>query len=49
MRSSVASPLHQVPVRIWVGVFNLVSGVAMLIASVLAGLLWNLLGAPFTF
>ena len=31
------------------GVFNLVSGVAMLIASALAGLLWEQLGASFTF
>jgi MFS family permease len=31
------------------GVFNLVSGVAMLAASVLAGLLWDALGAAFTF
>jgi MFS family permease len=31
------------------GVFNLVSGVAMLIASVLAGLLWDELGAATTF
>ena len=31
------------------GFFNLVSGVAMLIASVLAGLLWDQLGAAFTF
>lgn len=31
------------------GVFNLVSGVAMLIASVVAGLLWDQLGASFTF
>src|SRR5574341_366546 len=31
------------------GFFNLVSGVAMLIASVLAGLLWDQLGAPVTF
>jgi MFS family permease len=31
------------------GVFNLVSGVAMLIASVLAGILWGRLGASFTF
>lgn len=31
------------------GVFNLVSGVAMLIASVVAGLLWDRLGASFTF
>jgi MFS family permease len=31
------------------GVFNLVSGAAMLIASVLAGLLWDQLGAAFTF
>jgi MFS family permease len=31
------------------GLFNLVSGVAMLIASVLAGLLWDQLGAAFTF
>jgi MFS family permease len=31
------------------GVFNLVSGVAMLVASALAGLLWVRLGAPFTF
>lgn len=31
------------------GMFNLVSGVAMLIASVLAGLLWDIWGAAFTF
>jgi MFS family permease len=31
------------------GFFNLASGVAMLIASALAGLLWDGLGAPFTF
>jgi MFS family permease len=31
------------------GFFNLVSGVAMLIASALAGLLWDRLGAAFTF
>jgi MFS family permease len=31
------------------GLFNLVSGVAMLIASALAGLLWDRLGASFTF
>lgn len=31
------------------GFFNLVSGVAMLLASVLAGLLWDQLGAAFTF
>jgi MFS family permease len=31
------------------GFFNLVGGVAMLIASVLAGLLWDELGAPVTF
>lgn len=31
------------------GFFNLMSGVAMLIASVLAGLLWDTLGAAFTF
>ncbi|MDM0111905.1 MFS transporter [Variovorax sp. J22R133] len=31
------------------GVFNLVSGVAMLAASVLAGLLWDALGAESTF
>ena len=31
------------------GFFNLVSGVAMLIASVLAGLLWDQLGAAVTF
>lgn len=31
------------------GVFNLMSGLAMLIASVLAGLLWDKLGASFTF
>lgn len=31
------------------GMFNLVSGVAMLIASVLAGLLWEKLGAESTF
>lgn len=31
------------------GFFNLVSGIAMLLASVLAGLLWDSLGASFTF
>jgi MFS family permease len=31
------------------GFFNLVSGVAMLIASVLAGFLWDTYGAPITF
>jgi MFS family permease len=31
------------------GFFNLVSGVAMLVASALAGLLWDQLGASFTF
>jgi MFS family permease len=31
------------------GLFNLVSGLAMLLASVLAGLLWDRLGASFTF
>ncbi|MDP3609315.1 MAG: MFS transporter [Methylophilus sp.] len=31
------------------GLFNLVSGVALLIASVVAGLLWDQLGASFTF
>ncbi len=31
------------------GFFNLVSGLAMLLASVLAGLLWDELGASFTF
>jgi MFS family permease len=31
------------------GVFNLMSGLAMLVASVLAGLLWDRLGASFTF
>ena len=31
------------------GFFNLVSGVAMLLASVLAGLIWDRLGAAFTF
>jgi len=31
------------------GMFNLVSGVAMLLASVLAGLLWDQWGAPSTF
>ena len=31
------------------GFFNLVSGVAMLIASVLAGLLWDTLGSAITF
>lgn len=31
------------------GFFNLVSGVALLIASTLAGLLWELYGASFTF
>jgi len=31
------------------GFFNLISGLAMLLASVLAGLLWDHLGAAFTF
>jgi MFS family permease len=31
------------------GFFNLVSGIAMLAASVVAGLLWDRLGAPATF
>jgi MFS family permease len=31
------------------GFFNLASGIAMLIASVLAGLLWDKLGAAVTF
>jgi MFS family permease len=31
------------------GFFNLMSGLAMLVASVLAGLLWDWLGAAFTF
>ncbi len=31
------------------GIFNLVSGVAMLVASVVAGLLWDRLGASVTF
>lgn len=31
------------------GFFNLVSGIAMLIASVVAGILWDQLGAAFTF
>lgn len=31
------------------GFFNLVSGIAMLVASVLAGWLWDALGAAFTF
>jgi len=31
------------------GFFNLMSGLAMLVASVLAGLLWDTLGAAMTF
>ena len=31
------------------GFFNLVSGIAMLMASAVAGLLWDRFGAPFTF
>jgi MFS family permease len=31
------------------GLFNLVSGVALLLASVVAGALWDTLGAPATF
>ncbi|MFP5384411.1 MAG: MFS transporter, partial [Gammaproteobacteria bacterium] len=31
------------------GFFNLVSGIAMLVASVLAGFVWDRLGAEFTF
>jgi MFS family permease len=31
------------------GIFNLVSGVALLLASFIAGILWSTFGAPFTF
>jgi len=31
------------------GIFNLISGVALLLASVIAGSLWNVLGASATF
>jgi MFS family permease len=31
------------------GVFNLISGVAMLLASVTAGLIWDQFGASYTF
>ncbi len=31
------------------GLFNLVAGLALLVASVLAGLLWDVFGAPMTF
>ena len=31
------------------GIFNLVSGVALLLASVIAGSLWSAFGAPATF
>jgi MFS family permease len=31
------------------GFFNLVSGVALLVASLVAGLLWDSVGAPATF
>jgi MFS family permease len=31
------------------GFFNLISGLAMLLASICAGLLWDVLGAAFTF
>jgi MFS family permease len=31
------------------GIFNLVSGVALLLASVIAGALWNIFGASATF
>jgi MFS family permease len=31
------------------GIFNLVSGIAMLLASVVAGALWSEFGAPATF
>jgi MFS family permease len=31
------------------GIFNLVSGVALLLASFIAGMLWSTFGAPFTF
>jgi len=31
------------------GLFNLVSGIAMLVSSVIAGLLWDTLGSAFTF
>jgi predicted MFS family arabinose efflux permease len=31
------------------GFFNLMSGLAMLVASILAGFLWDKLGASFTF
>ncbi|MGX5834215.1 hypothetical protein ACWIJ6_08715 [Aeromonas piscicola] len=31
------------------GLFNLVSGLAMLLASLVTGWMWDSLGAPFTF
>ena len=31
------------------GVFNLVSGIALILASVLAGLLWDVVGPAWTF
>lgn len=31
------------------GIFNLVSGAALLLASIIAGILWNVFGAPATF
>lgn len=31
------------------GMFNLISGSALLIASLIAGALWSAFGAPFTF
>jgi MFS family permease len=43
---------HTAPVQLRgtaFGFFNLVSGIAMLIASVVAGILWDRLGAAFTF
>ncbi|CAJ0884244.1 hypothetical protein R77567_03649 [Ralstonia sp. LMG 32965] len=53
MLGSLATPVaHTAPADLRgtaYGMFNLVSGLAMLAASVLAGLLWDRLGAAATF
>jgi len=49
VRMSYLSSIAVVLVGTAFGFFNLVSGIAMLVASVLAGLLWDGLGAAATF
>ncbi|MCC7199314.1 MAG: MFS transporter, partial [Gammaproteobacteria bacterium] len=45
----VADAAPQALVGTGFGIFNLVSGVALLLASVIAGALWNSFGAASTF